>query len=242
MLKTRSTKILHSMVERNHCTTRRNKDRMKSSRHNDRPQTLLVFQQNGKGESKIRGIEKIGKDRFCLKKIEIDIPLPSVIDDATEFLPSDIEADMVLDYLKHPDLSYDLARLCKNKGIPEVATRKKIQNDWTYSPPICCALPRHDNLGEYGKLFGAPEFEVVVKDNIITEIKVLRGAPCGVTWLAAEKIQGLEIEEALQKIGLETQFGCTADPSDWDPIYGKSPVHLASNFHTAALQKALDKK
>ncbi len=214
---------------------------MKSLQHTDGPQTLLVFQQDGKGESKIRGIEKFGKQRFCIKKIEIDIPLPPVVDDATEFLPSDIEADMVLDYLKHPDLSYDLANLCKRKKIPQVATRKKIKNDWTYAPSICCALPRHDNLGEYGKLFGAPEFEVVVKDNKIHNIVVLRGAPCGVTWDAAEKIQGLEIEDALLKLGLETQFGCTADPSDWDPIYGKSPVHLASNFHTAALKKALDR-
>jgi len=214
---------------------------MKSSQDNNQPQTLLVFQQNGKGESKIRGIEKIGKDRFCIRKVEIDIPLPSVIDDATEFLPATIKADMVLDYLKHPDLSYDLANLCKSKKIPEVATRKKIKNEWTHSPPICCALPRHDNLGEYGKLFGAPEFEVVVKDNKISKINVLRGAPCGVTWDAAEKIKGLEIEDALQKLGLETQYGCTADPSDWDPIYGKSPVHLASKFHTTALQKALEK-
>jgi thymidylate synthase len=209
---------------------------------NFKPQTLLVLQQNGSGENKIRGIQTIGKDRFSVKKITIDVMLPSVIENGNEFLPKKIQADLVLDYLKHPDLSYDLAMLCKHQHIPEVATRKKFKNKWTHTPPICCALPHHDDLGEYGRLFGAPDFEVVVQDKRILKIKVLRGAPCGATWYAAEKIKGLEIEEALQRLGLETQYYCTADPADWDPLYGKSPVHLAANVHTAALRKAVEKK
>jgi hypothetical protein len=47
-------------------------------------------------------------------------------------------------------------------------------------------------------------------------------------------------DEATKRIGLEVQFFCVADPSGWDPIYGKSPVHFAAEVHEAAFSKALN--
>ena len=99
------------------------------------PLKILVFQQNGSGESKIAGIRKYGEDRFDLKMVSIDVPLPPVIDDAREYLPADIDADLVLDFLKHPDLSYDLGQLCRQKGIPVVASGKKSKIDGVATPP-----------------------------------------------------------------------------------------------------------
>jgi hypothetical protein len=80
-----------------------------------------------------------------------------------------------------------------------------------------------------------------MENDRIIRIEVLRGAPCGSTWEAAKKIVNLSVGQALIKIGLETQYFCTADPSNWDPIYGKSPVHLAAELHKIALAKALKK-
>jgi len=102
-------------------------------------------------------------------------------------------------------------------------------------------LPRQVGLGRYGELFGAPEFQVEVHEGIIDHVKVVRGAPCGATWQAAERLVSLPMDEALQRIGLETQFFCTADPSGWDPLYGKSPVHFAGKIHGQALAQALTK-
>ena len=96
---------------------------------------ILVFQQNGSGESKISGIKKYGENRFDLQMISIDHPLPSVIDDGREFLPADIDADLVLDFLQHPDLSLDLANLCREKGIPMVASGKKMKVEGVAAPP-----------------------------------------------------------------------------------------------------------
>jgi len=73
----------------------------------------------------------------------------------------------------------------------------------------------------------------------MARIRVLRGAPCGATWEAARRVLGLPLEEAAVRIGLETQFFCTADPAGWDPLYGKSPVHFAGHLHQAALEKSL---
>ncbi|MBW1650477.1 MAG: hypothetical protein JRJ44_07350 [Deltaproteobacteria bacterium] len=202
-------------------------------------QKLIVFQQNNSGESKIAGIEKYGGDIFSLKRININEKLPVFIEDSSEFLPDKIKADIVLDYLKHPDLSSDLALLCIKEKIPLIASKKKVKGKNIFIPPTCCGLSKNKILGDYGIFFGAPEFKVFMDNNIIKDIKVLRGAPCGATWEAAKKVKGLDYIEACRDIGLKTQFFCTADPSDWDPLFGKSPVHFAANIHSVALMKAV---
>ena len=206
-----------------------------------RPLKVLVFQQGGRGESKVRGIRRYGEDQFELSLITIDHALPPVVEDASEYLPTTLRADVVLDFLKHPDLSHDLARLCRRLGIPIVASGKKTTVEGTHTPPVCCALAQHAELGCYGRRFGAPEFDVTVTDGKISAVEVRRGAPCGATWEAARRMKGRSVEEAPLRIGLDTQFFCTADPSNWDPIWGKSPVHLAADLHRAALTAALKK-
>jgi thymidylate synthase len=82
---------------------------------------------------------------------------------------------------------------------------------------------------------------VAVQDGKIVEVNVVRGAPCGATWEAARRLIGHPVEDAVRKIGLETQFFCSANPAGWDPIYGKSPVHFAGKIHSKELQKAIEK-
>ncbi len=100
-----------------------------------RPQRILVFQQNGSGESKIRGIRKYGKDIFIIETFSIDESLPPILDNTSEYLPKDIQADLVLDFLKHPDLSHDLAAACAKRKIPVVASGKKLKGQRVFVPP-----------------------------------------------------------------------------------------------------------
>ena len=76
-------------------------------------------------------------------------------------------------------------------------------------------------------------------DRKITDIRVVRGAPCGASWEAARRLIGVGIDDAPRKIGLDTQFYCIADPAGWDPIHGKSPVHFAGRVHSKALVDAI---
>lgn len=98
-------------------------------------QKIVVFQQNGSGQTKVDGINKFGDKRFVVETFDIDEPLPPVIDDTSEYLPETIEADMVLDFLKHRDLSDDLSILCHRLGIPVVASGKKITVGEAVCPP-----------------------------------------------------------------------------------------------------------
>jgi len=98
-------------------------------------QHILVFQQNGSGESKIKGIKQYGSGLFRLETCSIDEGLPLVIDDTSEYLPKDIKADLVLDYFKHLDLSHDLANMCVERNIPVVSPGKKMRLPGVFIPP-----------------------------------------------------------------------------------------------------------
>lgn len=100
-----------------------------------RVQRILVFQQHGSGEKKIKGIREHGGRCFLIETVSIDEPLPPVLDDATGYLPESIDADLVLDFLRHPDLSVDLVRLCERLGVPVVASGKKWRGEGVFSPP-----------------------------------------------------------------------------------------------------------
>jgi hypothetical protein len=95
-------------------------------------------------------------------------------------------------------------------------------------------------LGEYGRLFGTPSLEVDVVDGRLSAVRVLRGAPCGATWAAAERMIGQPVADAPTRMGLEVQFFCSADPAGWDPLFGRSPVHFAGRVHHTAMARALD--
>ena len=98
-------------------------------------QKILVFQQNGQGESKIQGILKYGDDLFELQIKSINVSLPDFVDNTYEYLPEDFQADIVLDFLTHPDLSYDLAVMCQTREIPVVASGKKPGVTGVFTPP-----------------------------------------------------------------------------------------------------------
>ena len=98
-------------------------------------QKILIFQQNGSGEQKIAGVKKYGEEQFELEVFSIDEVLPPVIDDTSEYIPSDISCDLVLDFLKHQDLSHDLAALCAEKKIPIISSGKKTTGKWAKTPP-----------------------------------------------------------------------------------------------------------
>lgn len=98
-------------------------------------QRVLVFQQCGSGERKIQGILQYGQGHFDLDTVSIDEALPPILDETDGLLPKALDADLVLDYLVHPDLSYDLAMRCAASDIPVIAPGKKIRLKGVLSPP-----------------------------------------------------------------------------------------------------------
>jgi hypothetical protein len=198
---------------------------------------LIVFQQNGSAAKKIEGIKKYGRKMIIKEIFSIDDTFPQVIDFPENYINTSFQGDLVLNFLKHPDLSDHLVEVCESKKIPVVTTGKPGKG---YTPFTCCGLGRSEKLGEYGRQFGFPEYQVEIEDDRITDISVLRGAPCGATWAAIIDIIGCPINDAMNKLPLRVQQNCYANPAAFDPISGKSPVHYAGYVHIAALKKAIE--
>ena len=204
-------------------------------------QRIVVFQQSERAAGKIRFIGEHGRGMRITRVVDLPVDLPAVIDEAEAYLPERLDADLVLDYLKHPDLTHALALACKAEGIAVVASGRRVPVEGLYCPPTCCGLARDERLGAYAERFGTPELSVQVEDGRIQRIEVQRGSPCGSTWEAALAVAGLPVEEAVARYGLEVQVRCQADPASWDPLHGKSPVHFAGRVHAGVLEKALKK-
>jgi hypothetical protein len=199
---------------------------------------ITVFEQNGSGRQKIAGISRYGTGITINAIISIDEFLPDFVDDPERYVPDDFSADLVLDYLPHPDLSHYLVGLCREKKIPVISSGKKNENALT--PFTCCGLGRHRGLGEYGEQFGFPEYRVELDQDRIMVLEVVRGAPCGATWEVLPRVMGVDVAEAMSLLPREVQYLCTANPGRFDPVTGKSPVHYAGYVHRAALKKAVD--
>jgi hypothetical protein len=92
---------------------------------------LIVFEEHGSGEKKIQGIAEHGHDLLVAKRYNIEEQLPEIVDEPEKYIPEDFEGDLVLDFLKHPDLSAYLAEICKKKNIPVIASGKKHKDAMT---------------------------------------------------------------------------------------------------------------
>jgi len=100
-------------------------------------QRIIVFQERGSGEKKIAGIEQYAPGRFEIEVVSLDEPLPSLIDDPEKYLPEELNADLVLGFFRHPDLSAELLRRCQKENIPFVASAKKYPaSPQVATPPI----------------------------------------------------------------------------------------------------------
>ena len=100
-------------------------------------QRIVVFQERGSGEKKIAGIEEYAPGRFELDVVSIDEPLPAMIDEPETYFPETLSADLVLGFLRHPDLSAELLKRCREAEIPFVASAKKYPSaDLLATPPI----------------------------------------------------------------------------------------------------------
>jgi hypothetical protein len=177
-----------------------------------------------------------------LRVADVNGQFAAVVDDPEDYFPQDTDellawADLVVDHLYHPDLTGYLLDRAEAAGKEVVASGRKLTRALT--PTTCCTLGRMERLGAYGHQFGAPEFEVgLSKEGIVESVRVLRGAPCGATWRAAESVVGMRAEDAIPRMGLSTQFHCYAKANP--NVFLTNPLHVAGDVHAAAFKKAVN--
>ena len=99
-------------------------------------QRLLIFQQNNSAERKVAGIRRYGGNAFTIQIESIASDLPPVLDDTDDLFPAQLQGDLVLDFMRHPDLSHDLALRCVRQQLPLIASGKHLDVNGVLTPPV----------------------------------------------------------------------------------------------------------
>lgn len=98
-------------------------------------QRILVVQQEGSGDAKVEALRRRARDIEITDIFDIPGSLPAIIDESAGLLPSKLDADLVLSFVKHPDLAHDLAAACRDAGIPLIASGQKLDVEGAHTPP-----------------------------------------------------------------------------------------------------------
>ncbi|NYT19530.1 MAG: DUF166 domain-containing protein [Methanosarcinales archaeon] len=188
---------------------------------------------------------------------EIPAYLPDFIDEPEDFfsgLDFDtkvFDADIIITYSLHPDITPQIARMAGKAGVralivPGGASKAPVKELEDISKEygifievdeICCNVASDPATDDFTCFFGNPVLDVEVKDGKIAKVNVIRGAPCGSTWYMAEALVGTPVEEAGPKAGLlVSQYPCRA-------IRGQAGgIHESSEMHKQEIEAAIKRK
>jgi hypothetical protein len=196
---------------------------------------------------------------FQVASVEVPQVLPGFIEDPEEFVrelnldPRIYQADLLILYTFHPDLTPEIVRLAGIGGVKaaiipggmgragSIGELERIAEKYGIHievDEICCTLEKCGVpvIDEFAQKLGKPELEVETKDGRISNVTVVRGSPCGATWHAAAGIVGKTVDEAASMTGLFCQqYPCRA-------VRGTpGGIHTSGDLHKDAMERALGK-
>ncbi len=205
-----------------------------------------------------RLVENI-KDHPDFKVSSAGLPgsLPDFIEEPGDFISSlDLDksvftCELVIAYTLHPDLTPEIVRLAGESGARAVIIAGGMSGSGGYSElknlsekyelhvevhEICCNIDKcGDSVAdEFASCFGRPQVKITTKNGFISNVEVIRGAPCGSTWHMARSLAGTTIKDAPSRAGLLVQqYPCRA-------VRGiKGGIHKAAELHKKAVETAL---
>lgn len=200
-----------------------------------------------------RAYENIKKE-FETDFIELEPPQGMFIDEID--IPSDAlnrisNADLLITYVLHPDLTLELVEQLHDKVewiIVGAWRGEGFKNQITRfgnitAPDNMCDLEENGNpiFDEFVSKFGQPIVRINCQGDKIVDIEVLRCSPCGATAFVAEELTGDETENLPIRAGLKIQhFPCRA-PKMRLFADDECKKELAANMHRDAFEKALEK-
>jgi hypothetical protein len=213
-----------------------------------------------RGKYGLRLIEIVRKNSdFKVSSIELPEKLSDFIetpaDLINELIPdkSIFSNDLIIAYTLHPDLTPEIIRLAGENGASsviiaggaamagwqsEITGLSKKYNINVQLHEICCDIDCTGEriIDEFASYFGRPEVIINTNNDMITNVKIIRGAPCGSTWHMAKGLVGTKIEDAPARAGLLIQqYPCRAIRGN------KGGIHKAAKLHKESVERALQK-
>ena len=196
------------------------------------------------------------KSDFDIVTAELPVNLPDFIDEPVDLLNNlDLnnkvfKTDILITYSLHPDLTSEIARIAGRSGVkalivPGGESRAPMNELEKYSneygihievDDICCAIEPCAETSEFTSFFGCPVLNIQTDNGKVTNVDVIRGAPCGSTWHMAAKLVGTYVRDAPAYAGLLIQqYPCRAVRGN------KGGIHESAELHKKAVEKSLEK-
>ncbi len=203
-----------------------------------------------------RAFENIKKE-FDTEFIELEQPTSMFMDEID--LPEDAlakikDANILITYTQHPDLTLDLVDMV-NKDIDHIIVAawrgegfknqlKAYEN--VTCPYIMCELEENGNeiFDEFTSKIGKPKIDIKFNDGQIVDINVLRSSPCGSTTFVADYIldkytNNSNLENLPIDAGLKLQhYPCRAAKMRLFTDE-ECKKEMASGFHKEAFEEVL---
>ncbi|KZX17316.1 DUF166 domain-containing protein [Methanobrevibacter filiformis] len=184
--------------------------------------------------------------------------LPEFIDNVSEYIPKNIpDADLIIAVGIHGDLNLTIPDVVKTSGAQSVIAPlyhpkqlplglqneiKKLlpsQIAIVFPMPFCSLTPVGDKyIDKFVETFGKPIVNIEHGEEI-TNVEVVRGAPCGSTWYIADNLRGISIKNAeFEAANKFHNFPCSASMTT-DHNIGETYLHLAGFKTTESIKRAL---
>jgi len=210
----------------------------------------------------IQNIMKRGPPKWEVKVHEFKETLPVVIDDPEEYVPKDCpESDIILSLCENPSIIQLLPAIAKKTGAKAVIVavdnpawvplglQRQIEGELAQIgvasafPKPLCSLTETGNqwIDEFARFFGKPKLAIKGKD-VVEEVIVERGAPCGSAWFVAERLKGVKTADAEQTAGLLLHnYPCLAS-MQIDLLVGDTVLHLSGSIVKNAVREPITQK
>jgi thymidylate synthase len=111
------------------------------------------------------------------------------------------------------------ARLLREMGVASAFPR-----------PFCTLAEVGDEvIDEFARYFGAPLVEIESLEGKVKSMTVHRGAPCGSTEFVAERMEGVPLQEAVERAGLlHHHYPCLASMAREEDL-GDTLMHISGH-------------
>ena len=203
-----------------------------------------------------RAFENIKKD-FDTEFVELEQPASMFMDEID--IPADAlakikDANILITYTQHPDLTLDLVDMV-NKDVDYLIVaawkgegfKNQLERYGNVTCPyIMCELEENGNevFDEFTSKIGKPKVDIKIEDGKIVDVSVVRSSPCGSTSFVANYISdnylnSNNLENIPTEAGLKLQhYPCRAAKmrlfSDEE-----CKKEMASGFHRDAFEEGL---
>lgn len=188
--------------------------------------------------------------------------LPPVVDEPEEFLPETLpQADLLLSLAESAgvsDLVADLADRCGAQaviapidrrawlplGLSNQLERRLKERGLGYAfPSPFCALHRqrqaHPLINAFAARFGSPDLSCSVVGDKVSSWEIRREAPCGNTRFVANKLVGVNVQQAEEMAGLLHHYYPCLAGMEQDGQHTHPLLHRAAKITCAAVSRAL---